>query len=97
MDFCSLNISIRYWSACYQLRALCVLGETGLGLNSHQSFFLCLNTSLVFTNYQPRQCNASYNKAFIVGWSLSGKLTSKLAFCESEYIDQFGVSFYQLH
>ena len=32
-------------------------------------FFLCLNTSLVFTNNQPRQCNMSYNRAFIVDWS----------------------------
>ena len=31
-------------------------------LNSNPTFFFCLNTSFVFTNYQPRQCNASYNK-----------------------------------
>ena len=33
-----------------------------LYLNSNQPFFLCLNTSFVFTNYQPIQRNASYNR-----------------------------------
>ena len=31
-------------------------------LNSNPPFFLCLNTSFVFTNYQPIQRNASYNR-----------------------------------
>ena len=34
----------------------------GRGLNSNPPFFLCLNTSFVFTNYQPIQRNASYNR-----------------------------------
>ena len=38
-------------------------------LNSNPPFSLYLNKSSVFTNYQPRQCNASYNMAFIVDWS----------------------------
>ena len=34
------------------------------GLNSNPSFFLCLNTSFFFTNYQPIQRNDSfYNRA----------------------------------
>ena len=45
---------------------------------------LCLNTSFVFTNYQPRQFNAPYNRAFIVDWSLSGIMTLKLVIHESE-------------
>ena len=32
------------------------------GLNSNPPFFLCLNTSFVFTNYQPIQSFASYNR-----------------------------------
>ena len=32
-------------------------------LNSNPQFFLCLNTSFIFTNYQPIQRNASYNRA----------------------------------
>ena len=32
-------------------------------LNSNPPFFLCLNTSFVFTNYQPIQRNTSYNMA----------------------------------
>ena len=32
-------------------------------LNSNPPFFLCLNTSFIFTNYQPIQRKASYNKA----------------------------------
>ena len=31
-------------------------------LNSNPPFFLCLTTSFVFTNYQPIQRNASYNR-----------------------------------
>ena len=38
-------------------------------LNSNPPFFLCLNTSFVCMNNQPRQCNASCNRAFIVDWS----------------------------
>ena len=51
------------------------------------AIFLCLNTSFVFTNYslyQPGQYNASYNRAFIFDWSLSGVMTSKLFIRESE-------------
>ena len=40
-------------------------------LNFNPPFFLCLNTSFVIENYQPKQWNASYNKAFMVDWSLS--------------------------
>ena len=50
-------------------------------LNSNPLFFLCLNTSFVFTNYQPGQCNASY-RAYIVDWSLIGIMTSKLVIRE---------------
>ena len=53
-------------------------------LNSNPPFFLCLNMSFAFTNFQPRQCNASYNWPFIVDWSLSGIITSKLVIRESE-------------
>ena len=49
-----------------------------LYLNSNLHFFLCLNTSFVFMNYKPRYCNVSYNRAFIVDWSLNGIMTSKL-------------------
>ena len=55
-----------------------------LRLNSNPPFFLCLNTSFVFPNYQPRQWNASCNRAIIVDWSLSGMMTSKLVIHESE-------------
>ena len=53
-------------------------------LISNPSFFLCLNTSFVFMNYKLRQCNASYSRAFIVDWSLSGIMTSKLVILEYE-------------
>ena len=56
----------------------------GRKLNSNPLFSLCLYTSFVFTNYQPRQCNASYNRAFIVDRSLSGIMTSKLVIRECE-------------
>ena len=69
-------------------------------LNSNLPFFLCLNTSLVFTNYQPIQHNAIilfilYKATLIfmsqilyinilVDWSLSGIMTSKLVIREAE-------------
>ena len=53
-------------------------------LNSNPLFFLCLNRSFVFTNYQPRQCNTFYNRAFMVEWSLSVIMTSKHVMHESE-------------
>ena len=53
-------------------------------LKSNPAFFLCLNTSFVFTNHQPRQRSASYNRAFIVDSSSSGKMTSKLFIFESK-------------
>ena len=53
-------------------------------LNSNLTFSPCLNMSFIFTNHQHRQCNPSYNRAFIVDWSLSGIMTSKLVICESE-------------
>ena len=52
--------------------------------NSNPPFIHCLNTSFVFTNYHPRHCNASYNRAFIVNWSLSDIMTLKLVNRESE-------------
>ena len=52
--------------------------------NSSPQFFLSLNTSFVYMNYQPRQCNTSYIRAFRVDCSLSGKMTSKLIIRESE-------------
>ena len=42
---------------------------TSYTLYFNLTFFLCLNLSFVLTNYQPRQCNTSYNRAFIVVWS----------------------------
>ena len=35
----------------------------GVLLNSNPPFFLCINTSFVFTNYQPIEHNASKNRA----------------------------------
>ena len=68
-----------------------------LHLNSNPPFFLCLNTSFVFTNYQPIQRNAIMHIYCIqifmsqilyinilVDWSLSGIMTSKLVIRESE-------------
>ena len=53
-----------------------------IDLNANPPVFLCRNKSFVFTNYQPRQCNAPlkmYDRAFIVDWSqISGIGTSKL-------------------
>ena len=51
---------------------------------SNPIYLLCLNTSFVFTNYQPRQCNAYYNRAIIFDWSLSGIIIPKLVIKESE-------------
>ena len=34
-------------------------------------------------NYQPRQCNATYNRAFMVDWSLIGIMTLKFVIRES--------------
>ena len=53
-------------------------------LNSNPLFFLSFNTTFVSTIYQPRQYNASYNTAFMVDWSLSVIMTSKLFIRESE-------------
>ena len=47
---------------------------TSYTLYFNLTFFLCLNLSFVLTNYQPRQCNTSYNRAFIVVWSMTSKL-----------------------
>ena len=53
--------------------------------NTNPPLFLCLNTLFVFTNYEPRQYNASYNRAFIVDWSLSGIMTLKLDIHDCEF------------
>ena len=54
-------------------------------LNSNPPFFLCLNTSFVLKNYQPRQYKGSYKRAFIVNWSLSGMMSSK--FVDSDFMN----------
>ena len=46
---------------CYM--ACCYVTNPGIPqLNSNPPFFLCLNTSFVFTNYHPIQHNASHNR-----------------------------------
>ena len=58
--------------------------DEGISLNPNLPFFFRLNTSIVFMKYQPRQCNASYDRAFRVDWNLSAIITLKLFIRESE-------------
>ena len=51
----------------------CVLIHVSKYMQSKAPSRLCLNTSFVFTNYQPRQWHASYNRAFMVDLSVSVK------------------------